>query len=123
VERRLFKSALSYKDSLSQDPINWPPAIKEELQSLEENGAAFRFLVAIFVFNGWSLRNLDIVITAFLNGDVDAEVYMGIPEGMNLDSKKYILKLRRSLYGLRQASRIWWERMRKFLLQSSFKYL
>jgi hypothetical protein len=108
---------------LSQDPINWPPAIKEELQSLEENGAAFRFLVAIFVFNGWSLRNLDIVITAFLNGDVDAEVYMGIPEGMNLDSKKYILKLRRSLYGLRQASRIWWERMRKFLLQSSFKYL
>ena len=45
---------------------------------------------------------------------------MGIPEGMNLDSKKYILKLRRSLYGLRQAPRIWWERMRKFLLQSGF---
>jgi hypothetical protein len=64
--------------------------------------AAFRLLVAISVFNGWSLRNLDI-ITAFLNGDVDAEIYMGVPEGMNLDSKKYILKLRRSLYGLRQA--------------------
>ena len=52
VERRLFKSALSYKDALSQDPINWPLAIKEELQSLEENGAAFRFLIAISVFNG-----------------------------------------------------------------------
>jgi hypothetical protein len=103
VERRLFKSALSYKDALSQDPINWPLAIKEELQSLEENGIVFRFLIAISVFNGWSLRNLDI-ITAFLNGDVDAEVYMGILEGMNLDSKKYILKLRRSLYGLRQVS-------------------
>ena len=73
MERRLFKSALLYKDALSQDPINWPPAIKEELQSLEENGAAFRFLVAISVFNGWALRNLDI-ITTFLNGDVDAEV-------------------------------------------------
>ena len=103
MERQLFKSALSYKEALSQDPINWPPPIKEELQSLEENGAAFRFLIAISVFNGWSLRNLDI-ITAFLNGDVDAEVYMGILEGMNLDSKKYILKLRRSLYGLRQVS-------------------
>ena len=45
--------------------------------------AAFRLLVAISVFNGWSLRNLDI-ITAFLNGDVDAEIYMGILEGMNL---------------------------------------
>ena len=171
---------LSYKDALSQDPIKWPPAIKEELQSLE-NGtwviqeisqmpkgckpipgkwvfkrkelpdggtrykarlvirgflqrygidfmetfaptaslAAFRLLVAISVFNGWSLRNLDI-ITAFLNGDVDAEIYMGVPEGMNLNPKKFVLKLRRSLYVLRQAPRIWWERMRKFLLQSGF---
>ena len=81
--------------------------------------AAFRLLVAISVFNGWSLRNLDI-ITAFLNGDVDAELYMGIPEGMDLDPKKFVLKLRRSLYGLKQAPRIWWERMRKFLLQSGF---
>jgi Reverse transcriptase (RNA-dependent DNA polymerase) len=41
--------------------------------------ATFRLLVAISVFNGWQLRNLDI-ITAFLNGDIDTEVFMGIPE-------------------------------------------
>jgi hypothetical protein len=29
---------LSYSDALSQDPINWPPAIQEELQSREKNG-------------------------------------------------------------------------------------
>jgi hypothetical protein len=52
--------------------------------------------VAISVFNG-SLRNLDI-ITAFLNGDVDTEIYMGVPEGMDIDPKKFILKL-----GLKQA--------------------
>ncbi|EED22593.1 conserved hypothetical protein [Talaromyces stipitatus ATCC 10500] len=67
--------------------------------------AAFRLLVAIAVHNGWSLRNLDI-ITAFLNGNIDSEVYMGIPEGIDLDPKKYVLKLRRSLYGLKQAPRI-----------------
>ena len=81
--------------------------------------AAFRLLVAISVFNGWSLRNLDI-ITAFLNGNVDTEIYMGVPEGMDIDPKKFVLKLRRSLYGLKQAPRIWWERMRNFLLKSGF---
>ena len=81
--------------------------------------AAFRLLVAISVFNGWSLRNLDI-ITAFLNGNVDTEIYMGVPEGMDIDPKKFVLKLRRSLYGLKQAPSIWWERMRNFLLKSGF---
>jgi hypothetical protein len=81
--------------------------------------AAFRLLVAIAVYNGWSLRNLDI-ITAFLNGSIDSEVYMGIPEGMDLDPTRYILKLRRSLYGLKQAPRIWWDRMTTFLLKAGF---
>jgi hypothetical protein len=39
-----------------------------------------------------------------------------------IDPKKYILKLRRSLYSLKQAPRIWWERMRIFLLQSGFDH-
>ena len=77
--------------------------------------ATFRLLVAISVFNGWQLRNLDI-ITAFLNGDIDTDVFMGIPEGMDIDPRRYVLKLRRSLYGLKQAPRIWWEKMRNFLL-------
>ena len=29
---------LSYKDALNQDPGNWLPAIKDELQSHHENG-------------------------------------------------------------------------------------
>jgi hypothetical protein len=81
--------------------------------------AAFRLLVALSVYYGWSLRNLDI-ITAFLNGDIDSEVYMGIPEGMNLNRKCFVLKLRRSLYGLKQAPRIWWERISRFLFDSGF---
>ncbi|EED18958.1 conserved hypothetical protein [Talaromyces stipitatus ATCC 10500] len=50
----------------------------------------------------------------------DSEVYIGIPEGMDLDPKKYVLKLRRSLYGLKQAPRIWWDRMTSFLLKAGF---
>jgi hypothetical protein len=81
--------------------------------------AAFHLLVAITIFNGWSLRNLDI-ITAFLQGNIDAHVYMGIPEDMDLDPKRFVLKLHQSLYGLKQAPRIWWERMHSFLIQIGF---
>jgi hypothetical protein len=45
---------------------------------------------------------------------------MGIPEGMDLDLKQFILKLCQSLYGLKQVPRIWWERMYSFLMQIGF---
>jgi hypothetical protein len=66
--------------------------------------AAYRLLVAtsIFFFNGWSLRNLDIITTfnghteILLHGSIDIEaprkcvilLYMGVPEGMDLRSKE-----------------------------------
>jgi hypothetical protein len=71
-----------------------------ETYALTVSLAAFYLLVAIAVFNGWSLRNLDI-ITAFLQGDIDSNIYMGIPEGMDLDPKQFVLKLCQSLYGLK----------------------
>ena len=83
--------------------------------------ALFCLLVAITVFNGWSLRNLDI-ITAFLYGDLTEDIYMGIPEGMGLDPKHYVLKLCCSLYGLKQAPQIWWERINSFLVRIRFHY-
>ena len=36
----------------------------------------------------WQLHNLDI-ITAFINGDIDADIYMGVPEGMDVDPRRY----------------------------------
>jgi hypothetical protein len=57
-----------------------------ETYALTISLAAFCLLVAITVFNGWSLCNLDI-ITAFLQGNIDSNVYMGIPEGIDLDLK------------------------------------
>jgi hypothetical protein len=64
--------------------------------------ALFHLLVAITVFNGWSLYNLDI-ITVFLYDDLTKDIYMGIPKGIGLNPKHYILKLCHSLYGLKQA--------------------
>ena len=48
---------------------------------------------------------------AFLNGDLAKEVYMKIPPGFEtLDTRNRVCKLRRSLYGLKQSPRAWFER-------------
>jgi hypothetical protein len=46
------------------------------------------------------------VDTAFLNGDLKEELYIRLPEGSGPDAGK-IKQLRRSLYGLKQVSRVW----------------
>ena len=55
-----------------------------------------------------TLRNLEVhqmdVKTAFLNGDVDEEIYMEQPEGFSAPGQsKKVCKLVKSLYGLKQA--------------------
>ena len=46
------------------------------------------------------------VKTAFLNGDLDAEIYMKQPEGF-VDDPNKVCKLNKGIYGLKQAARLW----------------
>lgn len=45
--------------------------------------------------------------TAFLNGSLEEEIYMHQPEGYKQPGDKRVCKLTRSLYGSKQASRVW----------------
>src|SRR4051812_13544132 len=54
------------------------------------------------------------VKTAFLNGDIDEELYMMQPKGF-VDPK-----LQRSIYGLKQASRSWNQRFDKVIKSFGF---
>ncbi|KAF0930071.1 hypothetical protein E2562_027905 [Oryza meyeriana var. granulata] len=64
-----------------------------------------RVLLAIAVNRGWQVHQLD-VKSAFLNGDLEEEVYVAQPEGYVKKGKEHlVLKLQKALYGLRQAPR------------------
>lgn len=54
------------------------------------------------------------VKTAFLNGDLGEEIYMEQPSGFT-DGTNRVCKLQRSLYGLKQASRCWNQKFKKFI--------
>jgi len=47
------------------------------------------------------------VKTAFLNGDLNEEIYLEIPEGVIATSTNKVCRLHKSLYGLKQAPRSW----------------
>ena len=58
----------------------------------------------------------------FLNGFINEEVFVEQPpvfESFNFSN--HVFKLKKTLYGLKQALRAWYERLRKFLIFSGFK--
>ena len=56
------------------------------------------------------------VKNAFLNGELQEEVYMEQPKGyVHRDFPHYVCRLKKALYGLKQAPRAWTDRMSRFL--------
>ena len=59
---------------------------------------------------------------AFLNGNLEEEVYIEQPEGFFLwENNDYVCKLKKALYGLKQAPRAWFSRLDSYLKQQGFK--
>ncbi|CAI0429581.1 unnamed protein product, partial [Linum tenue] len=69
--------------------------------------ATLRLLLGIAVSHSWPLHQIDIS-NAFLHGTLQEEVYMQQPTGfVDPDRPDHVCRLRKSIYGLRQAPRAW----------------
>jgi len=58
------------------------------------------------------------VKSTLLNGDLEEEVYIEQPDGFILgNDPKLVCRLRKSLYGVKQAPRAWYYLLEKYLHQ------
>ena len=61
------------------------------------------------------------VKTAFLNGTLKENIYMRVPDGVAVKSNNMVCKLHKSLYGLKQSARCWYEHFNTILIERGFK--
>jgi hypothetical protein len=62
------------------------------------------------------------VVTPYLYGELDTEIYMKVPDTLKIPDPKanhnvYNIKLQRSMYGLKHSDRMWYNRLSDFLLK------
>ena len=82
-----------------------------------------RMLMQLAVQQGMIVHQMD-VKTAYLNAPVDCELYIEQPEGFVADDKtdsNLVLKLKKSLYGLKQSGRNWNNILHDYLISEGFE--
>ena len=83
--------------------------------------SSIRTLLAFAVQNDMLVHQMD-VVTAFLNGKLEDEIYMEQPEDYVQPGKEHLIcKLKKSLYGLKQSPRCWNTTFTEFLESIKFK--
>ena len=78
-----------------------------------------RLVLAIAAARDYNLTSLDIR-QAYLQATIYEDLYMRVPPGINSGNNSLVCKLRRSLYGLKQAGREWGLLLTSFLVSWGF---
>ncbi|GKA92269.1 retrovirus-related pol polyprotein from transposon TNT 1-94, partial [Tanacetum coccineum] len=99
---------------------------QEEGIDFEESFAPVARLEAIRIFLAFA-AHMNMVVyqmdvkTAFLNGNLQEEVYVSQPDGfVDPDNPNHVYKLKKALYGLKQAPRAWYDMLSSFLISQDF---
>ena len=107
---RLVAQGFSQRQGIDYNEV-FAPVVKHE---------SLRTFFAIANQYDLEVHQMD-VNSAYLNGDIDAEVYMKQPEGyVDPNHPNKVCKLRKGLYGLKQGARCWNKKIDKFLKSEGF---
>ena len=115
----IYKAHLVAQGFLQKPGIDY-----EETYSPVIDAITFRYLISLAVSKKLDMSLMD-VVTAYLYGDLDTNIYMKIPEGLALPKEKprstYSIKLRHVLYGLKQSRRMWYNPLSEYLSREGYK--
>jgi hypothetical protein len=107
---RFVARGFSQKEGIDYDEIFAPVA----------RYTSIRVIISLASVFYWKLHQMD-VKTAFLNGEVEQEVYIEQHEGFVIHGKEsHVCKLKKALYGLKQALRAWYGRIESFFQSLGF---
>jgi len=124
-KRNENNEVVRYKARLVAQGFTQRPGIDfNETYSPVMSGITFRYLISLATQKRLSMQLMD-VVTAYLYGSLDSDIYMKVPDGIPIPNKSanrnmYCVKLKRSLYGLKQSGRMWYNRLSEYLLQKGY---
>lgn len=114
IER--FKARLVAKGFTQKEGIDY-----RETFSPVSKKDSLRIIMALVAHYDLELHQMD-VKTAFLNGNLDEDIYMDQPEGFTKQGQEHLAcKLKKSIYGLKQASRQWYIKFNDTVNSFGFK--
>ena len=84
----------------------------------------FHFLINMRVSERLEMPFME-VVTAYLYGSLDFDIYMKILEGYKMSEtytprNLFSIKLQRSLYGLKQSNHMWYKRLNEYLMKKGY---
>ncbi|GKC82904.1 putative ribonuclease H-like domain-containing protein, partial [Tanacetum coccineum] len=108
---RLVAQGYTQEEGIDYDEVFTPVAIIE----------AIRLFLAYASFKDFMVYQMDIK-SAFLYGNIEEEVYVCQPPGFeDPDFPDRVYKVEKTLYGLHQAPRAWYETLSTYLLDNGFQ--
>jgi hypothetical protein len=111
-----WKARLTVHGGMQEHGVNY-----WETYSPVVKWSSIRFFMIMSLLAGWHTRQLDFVL-AYPQADVECELYMEIPKCYNYrgQTKAYVLKLLKNVYGQKQAGRVWNQHLVKGLTDIGF---
>eukprot|EP00253_Pinus_taeda_P026703 PITA_26703 len=115
VPRQVNKLVVSSRWLYKVEGFNY-----DETFALVARYSSMRSMLALLAQMGWKIHQMD-VKTAFLNGTIEEEVYIEQPEGFKtFDRDSHVCRLKRALYGMKQAPCAWYTRIDNYFTGLGF---